>query len=301
MQLSAIALAAILVLAGPQPELPQADPGVIEQIMIKPLHEAEVAAEEAGKITEMCVVEGQTVQKGQLLARVDDRMAKVQKELAEYKLTAAHAEAINQINVEFSKASNEVAKADYLGMLEANKSARKTYPETDLRKAKLDVTKTDLQITQAIKDLEIAGLKANVQQGELDAALLKIEQLKVLAPIDGVIVERHRNLGEWVRPGDPVVTVITLDRLLAKGVVDSTHLAPSDVKGRRVTVEVQLAHRGAVRFSGKVVLASPKFSDSTRYEVWAEVDNRQENDHWLLGYDMTARMTIHWQEAASSP
>ena len=67
-----------------------------------------------------------------------------------------------------------------------------------------------------------------------------------------------------------------------------------------VTVEIERARGQTVRLSGKVVFISPLVQAGDRYRVRAEVENRQQNNHWLLGPGMSASMTIHVQAAATS-
>lgn len=297
MQLSAIALTAVLVLTGPQPESRSSDPGVIEVCMTMPLHKAKVSAEEAGTVTVLDAIEGQHVHKGDLLALIDDSQAKVQKKVAEYKLKAAQAEAKNKVNLQFAEASHAVAIAELDGMREANNSSgRKVFPASDLRKAELEVKKTGFQIEQAEQDQITAALKADVQLGELEAADLQLKRRKLLSPLEGEVVERHVHADEWVHAGDPIVTVIAMDRLSVEAPVDSTRLSQAEVKGKRVTVEARLAHGRTERFDGKVYGVSPRLDNRKEFLVYVEVYNRQENDTWLLSANMDVRMTIHWQE-----
>ena len=64
------------------------------------------------------------------------------------------------------------------------------------------------------------------------------------------------------------------------------------VSGRPVTVEVELADGRKVRLSGQVVFVSPLIRAGNIYRVRAEVENRKENDQWLLRPGMAATMTI---------
>ena len=47
-----------------------------------------------------------------------------------------------------------------------------------------------------------------------------------------------------------------------------------------------------MRLDGKIVFVSPLVQPGGEYLVWAEVENKQENGHWLLRPGLTATMTI---------
>ena len=50
----------------------------------------------------------------------------------------------------------------------------------------------------------------------------------------------------------------------------------------QVTVSVARQRGRTAQFTGKVVFVNPIIEANGNYRVWAEVDNRQENGHWLL-------------------
>ncbi len=296
MQLPMIALAATLALTGPQPETPAQDPGVVESCLVTLEDEREIPAQEAGVLWELNVIEGQQVTKGEVLGRVDDRMAKKQEEVSQYKLTAARAEAENDVNVRYAKATRDVADAEVLQDHETNRIHPNTVPLFDMRRHQLEAKKAALGIDQAEHEQKLATLKADIQQSELQAASLDIERRQIISPINGEVVKRHVREGEWLKPGDPVVHVVRRDLLRVRATLDGNRITPSEVEGKPVTVEVALGHGRVERFPGKVVWVSPGRTNGSDFDVWAEVYNRQENGKWLLGYDMDARMTIHWQQ-----
>ena len=48
-----------------------------------------------------------------------------------------------------------------------------------------------------------------------------------------------------------------------------------------------------MKFTGKVVFVSPLVSVGGNYDVFAEVNNRQEDGQWVLRPGLEATMTIH--------
>ena len=68
----------------------------------------------------------------------------------------------------------------------------------------------------------------------------------------------------------------------------------SDIRDRRVTVEYQTAGGRTLEFEGVITYVSTTVDGVTnRFQVEATVQNRMENDLWLLPHEAFARMTIH--------
>jgi macrolide-specific efflux system membrane fusion protein len=296
MELSTIALTAVLALAGPQPEFAIEDPGTVDRCLVTLIKEAEVPALDAGQLVQLHVREGQEVQKGDLLAQIDDRQARKLQEIAKYKLDVAVHEANNQVSVEYARATQAVAKAEYQQALETNRRQPNTIPQIEVRRYALKVEEATLQIQQAEHDLKTAEMSVSVRQGELDAAELDVEHRRISAPLDGMVIKRHIQEGEWVRPGDPVLHLVRMDRLRVEAFLDGSQISPGEVDGKPVTVEVELAHQRREQFPGKIVFVNPVVEAGARFQVWAEVINRKENGQWLLQPGQDARMVIHWRQ-----
>lgn len=298
MQLSTIALTAALALAGPQSEMPVEDPGSVSGVVAL-IEQAEVPAQEPGVLMELNVREGQQVAKGELLARIDDRQVKKLHEIAKFKLDVALHEANNEVSVKYAKATQAVASAEYQQALDTNKRQANTIPAIEVRRYALKVDEATLQIEQAQHELKTAEISIGVRQGELEAAQLDVERRQITAPLDGVVVKRYLHEGEWVRPGDPVLRLIRMDRLRIEAYLDGKMISAGDVHGKPVTVEVTLAHGRREQFPGKIVFVNPIIEGGSRFLVWAEVINRKENDQWLMWMGQDARMTIHWKQPAA--
>ncbi|HEX5105349.1 MAG TPA: HlyD family efflux transporter periplasmic adaptor subunit, partial [Pirellulaceae bacterium] len=83
-----------------------------------------------------------------------------------------------------------------------------------------------------------------------------------------------------------------IDRLRVEGFVSATDVAPGELAGRPVTVEVQLSRERSDRFRGQVVFISPLVQAGNKYRVRAEVANRTENGQPVLRPGMSATLTI---------
>jgi len=259
------------------------------------IDDIDVPAKESGVLTDLPVREGSLVTEGDVIAKVDQRIAILQEKAALNRLQVADKEATNRISVEYAKATAEVAWAEILAAEAANARVPGTVTTSELRRLKLQHYEATQSIKNAEKKLEIAALQANVARAELDAAKEGVDRRQVRSPLTGEVTKRYKNKGEWVQPGEPVLRMIRLDVLRVEGQVDPNLYSPSEIDGRPVTVEVALERGRREQFKGKIVFADPTIQSNNTYRVWAEVNNGLSPDgrHWLLGPGRTATMTIH--------
>lgn len=283
--------------------LPTADGGLpakgspravtVPHCLVSLIDEAHVAAREPGVLVEMLVKEGDQVTKDQPLAQIDDVLAQHELEAAQYKWQVAKQEATNDVNVRYAKAGADVYRQEVIQNYKANQEVPGTVSQTEVRRAELKWDEFRLQAEASEFKLQQTALEAKVREAEVSTALERIKRSKILAPLDGMVVDRKRQRGEWCQVGDPVIHVVRLDRLRVEGFVPAGEYSPGEIDGRPVTITVTLARGRQEQFQGKVVFVNPEVDANREFRVWAEVFNRQENEHWLLNKGMVAEMTIH--------
>jgi len=296
MQVPLIALSAALLLAQPETARPRQvvpDSVTLGQCGVEPIKEARVAAREAGVLVEMIAVEGQQVASGDLLARIDDTRALMQKKVAELELLVAEEEARSEVSVKYARATKDVAEAYYEQGMEANRLVAGTVPEAEMKQRWLSVVESGLGIEKAQMVQKIAGLTARVKQAEVEAADDNLQRRRVKAPFAGVVVKVFPNASEWVQPGDPVVHLVEMDRLRIQSYLRAADYMQAEIEGRPVTVHVQLPHGRRETFQGKVNFVSPLVIGGVEREVRAEVVNRKSGNQWLLHPGLEVEMTIH--------
>ena len=98
---------------------------VLEQCLILPISHARVPAKESGILVALPIREGSTLKSGQLIARIGDNEARVQKRLAELENTAAKIRLEDDIDTQIAKKAAELTKVDFT---EA-KDAKRRVPE----------------------------------------------------------------------------------------------------------------------------------------------------------------------------
>ncbi len=288
--LSTLAFAAPLTRVDNVPNLERA---TIDLCIVSLIDDVDVPAQEAGPLVVIAAKENDVVEVGTLVAQVDDRQAQLSKYAAELQRNAAATRAADDLEVRLAEATYGVADAELEQNLDINRRRPKTIPETEIRRLRLARDRALLQIDKSKLDMRIVKMNAEVEDAAVKAADNSIERRRIVSPINGTVVEIHRQIGEWVDAGEPVMRIVRMDRLHVEGFLKASDYDPAEVAGRSVTVEVELARGRRVSFPGKVVHVSPLVQAGNKYRVRAEVENRSERGHWLLRPGALATMTIH--------
>lgn len=288
--------------AGDSPGLPtanaaQADnaPGTVSHCIVSAIDEASVSAREAGVIMAINVREGQVVHKGDLLAQIDDAQPRMEKKKAEAERNAAKVKADSTIEKEFDTASSKVSYFGWQKELLANSRVANAVTEPEVKEAELKYVADTLKIKEADLETEIAKLTVEDKQAEVDAADEAINRRQVVAPLDGIVEEIVPHVGEWVKPGDPVVHLVRIDRLQVEGSVRSDQFNHWELRDKPVTVYKKLAHQtDPVAFQGRITFVDP-LTDGNTFKVKASVENRLapgRTDEWLILPGDNATMKI---------
>ncbi len=292
-------LSAVMLLAGPLEQGPTVraagDSVTVTNCLITLINEVDVPAEEAGVLEELAVVEGQQVAEGTLLGRIDDAQSIKLRDVAKFKLDAAQKEAGNDINVRYARSTRDVADAELQQAVDANLRAPNTVTRAEMRRLALEIRKSELGIEQAEHEQAIAGMTVGIRRAELDVEEESVLRRQLLAPIKGVVEKRYVEKGEWLKPGDPVVQIVRMDRLRIETFLDATNLTPSQVDKQPVAVKVRLPGPRDVVFEGQVVFVSQRVMIGPKFQIRAEVINVDEpagSGQWLLRPGLNAEMTI---------
>lgn len=249
-------------------------PVQLESVVLRLIEEAEVPAQEAGVITELAVRDGQRVKKGELLAQIDDQVARLAADAAQAQYDIARAKAANDVRMRFSKKALEVAQAELRRSTESVERFAKSVSQSQLDVERLTVEKNQLEAEQAQYEHQVALLEMKAQANELTAARALLGRRQIVAPFDGVVVQIYVRRGEWVEPGQQAVRLVNVERLKAEGFLPAAQ-ATSDLPGRPVTLSLSDAPDGPAAATGTIVFVSPEVDPITgQVRVWAEIDNR---------------------------
>ncbi|MDB4749716.1 HlyD family efflux transporter periplasmic adaptor subunit [Rubripirellula sp.] len=137
----------------------------------------------------------------------------------------------------------------------------------------LGVERYTLELAQAKVEQRVQELQAELQGHQLQLAELASSLQTIKSPIDGVVVERFRNLGDWVKAGEPLVRVIRLDRLRAEGFISADQLDSIKVN-QKVNLTIVRSEKSIVEREGVVKFISRELEPvSSEIRFWVEFDN----------------------------
>jgi multidrug efflux pump subunit AcrA (membrane-fusion protein) len=260
------------------------------------LNRAEIPAREAGVVAELAVREGESVEAGALLVRLDPDQAALEAELARDEWERAKAEAESDVAVKLAEAGREVAAAEVDAAVESNRIFAGAVPPAELRRLRLALIESGLEGEQARRDRELAAMTASAHRTRAKLAELRVKYCEVTSPLAGIVVEITKQPGEWVGPGEPVCRVVRLDRLAVEGHLDASHFTTADVLGRSVRVQVEQPNGKTISVEGTLVYAGPEVDPVTgQFPVRAEV----ENPDFTLRPGVPAQMTISLDDTPS--
>lgn len=264
----------------------------LEDPVITLLNEVNVPARDPGVLKAIAADEGDEVEKDSLLAQLDDTEVKFKLAGAKAEVTVAEAEAKSQAAIRASEKMAEAAKADW----DAIRALWKKGTVSDLEERAKYVAweRSKAQTEVAIVEHETKGLAVHVKQAALDAAENELSRRKILLTEDwkGIVLERMKNPGEWVQPGDTIVRIARMDRLRVKGYVRADVVSPHELRDRTAKVSVPVDQGRRMEIPGKVTFASPEILTNGRFRVTVEIDNQLEEGQWLARPGQFAEVII---------
>ena len=248
------------------------------------VHKIPIPAQADGLIQELLVEEGSVVKKGQTILIIDSRIAAAELKVAEKQLESAEILAKQVANIEFSKKARDLAYEEYNMTAELYKTNAANYSE--VKRKRLEAEKSKYSIDMALDEQKKHQLDAVVAQEQVNASKVKLDMYEVKAPYDGIIVERKRDLGEWIRAGEPVVRLVHMQEMKIEAFVSLSGVAPSDLEGAEIKVEIPIATGDAsmpnYEFKSRVSFVSPEI-DSKKVRVVGKLQNQKDvNGRWVL-------------------
>lgn len=161
---------------------------------LRAVRRAEVAARESAAVDALQVDEGDLVEEGEVLATLDPRRLEALIQEAAASLTAAEAELAQR------EAELERARLD----------------EKMISDLWNDRAVAEREFLDSVRELKVAEAQVNARVEAIEAARKRSEllavrrtDLEIRAPFAGRVVTLHTEVGEWLREGDPVVTLIS--------------------------------------------------------------------------------------------
>ncbi len=220
-------------------------------------HQVDVASERDGMVVSISKDEGSVVNKGEVLAQLDDRTLQVERIKANDDLLVA------QNNVKYKEAELKAKRA----ALDRQQQLRKLGLSSEA-----DLEAADFEAKAAEFDLH--GWEAMVEssQAEIHRLDIEIDQTHLRAPFSGAVVSRYIREGQEVAKGDKCFRVSQLWPLEVEfQVPESAEPHPVDGAG----VRVSLVGDSTRTVRARVVKVSPTVDPaSDSYNVTAELTGK---------------------------
>lgn len=251
-----------------------------------------VPAHRAGVVTSIEVKEGEQLTRGAGLAQIDVEQAELEAAAARAEQESAAAKAGSDIDVRYAKATHAVAMAEHLSGVDANRRAPNAVSQIELERMRLAADQAFLKIEASAHEQNVRSLETKAFSAREHLAQLNVRQRLLKSPIDGIVAELFVHPGEWIEPGKPLLRIVGLSRLRVETFVPVAHRLPKQLLGRTADVRVPLVQGAPETFAGKVVFVSPLVQPGGDYRVWVEVENRRDDDQWLLRPGMEAEVRI---------
>ena len=247
----------------------------VESAQVTLIRQVIVPAEEAGVIDAAMVKEGDLVKEGEILARIGDAEAQLERRKAQLEMEIAELRSKNDVNIRYARKSSEVLAAELKRSQDAVALVKTAVSRTERERQQLAVEKAELEIEQAQMDMKEQELNHQLKVNEYALATRSVERRQIRSPIAGKVVEVSKNRGEWVEPGNQVFRIVRIDQLRVKGYVNINQII-GVTEGRPATLRVDLPNSRRLEFPGKLVFVSPEVNEvnGEQVEVWAEVENK---------------------------
>lgn len=239
---------------------------------VKPIDRIEIKSKASGVVEELPVEEGDIIQKGDLIARLDQKDERAE--------------------VEQTQANFGIAKAEL-------KQAEHTYGRRDKLFQRGLISEEELGLIEL--NLAIAKGKLIQAKTALARATERLAEAIVLAPINGIILQKYVEEGQIIASGvsnvsggTPIADIADMSSVHIEAGIDEIDIGKIEAGQTALVVAEAYPER---RFRGKIVRISPEArieQNVTLFDVIIEVENRS----GLLksGMNANAEITIVRQE-----
>jgi membrane fusion protein (multidrug efflux system) len=186
---------------------------------------SQISAKVEGYVRAVPALENQSVHAGDVLVEIDptDYEARVAQ------LRAALAQAEGQ------RASQQAARAWAASEVDRYRPLARSGILSSARMQQIEI-----ENRQAGAGLEAADAAVAAAQAALDAAQLDLERTTIHAPIDGVVGDRQAQVGQLVRSGSPLMSVVPLQAIYVIANFKETQIARFH-EGQRVIIDPDVA------------------------------------------------------------
>jgi HlyD family secretion protein len=197
---------------------PSVPPGVVAVSGRIEGDDSAVSPKTSGRIRELTVREGDSVEAGSVIAVLDDEQVRAREQQAEAMVRQAEARlAAAEAQLAQAEASHAQATWDRDAFTALFK--RELIAEQQAKQAQNNEKTQAAAVVAARRQVGAAQADADRARGQLAEARANRNDLRVLAPFAGTVATRTAEPGEVVTAGTPVITLIDLARVYLRAFV----------------------------------------------------------------------------------
>jgi membrane fusion protein (multidrug efflux system) len=195
-----------------------------------------VSAKILGRIDQLTVDEGDSVQLGQILVKLDDSDLRAQEAQAKASLAFARE------NISLAKVNLEKAQMDY-------QRALSQFNEKIIPKEQYDHAQSEFESTKA--RLNIANAQTVAAQAQLGVIQTQLTNTVIASPMTGIVSKRWVLTGDIVQPGQSIFTIYNVKDIWVTANLEETSLSNLRL-GDKVDISVDTYPK--IKFSGNIFL-----------------------------------------------
>ena len=238
---------------------------------LKPVAQVDVVSKMTGRIDQLQAEIGDWLQKGTLIAKVDEDEVRQQVNRAAAALEVAKA-SLSQKQTDL-----EILKKELDRTVELHEN--QLIPRRDLDTA-------EARYRGAIAQEKLAEAQIDQAEAELRELRVRLDNTRILAPISGLVGKRHLDNGALVNPSMPVVSLVDLSTMVME-----INAPEKDLVKIRTGLEagIVLDAYPEQKFKGRVIRLSPILDPATRT---GSVEIEVPNPKMMLKAEMFARVEL---------
>ena len=265
---------------------------VVPNCQVRFRDELELPARDAGLLKEVRIRDNQVVRAGEVLAVLDDNRLRSQQRIADVRGALLKKKLDYSVEVELAETAYLEAKLEVDENTKQQRTTLGAVSASHRLRAELALRRAELERERVKRDQRLAQLELEQHEAEKRELAEQLERLEVLSPFHGVVLSAPRAQGEWVRQGDTVVRVASMETLQVSALVSESQLSVRGAPGTPVTV--RWSENGKVlTLRGLIETVDPQIRDGGQYRVHVKVENRALDQGWLLVPGRSVTLVIH--------
>jgi RND family efflux transporter MFP subunit len=242
---------------------------------VNPIYKYIISPKVSGRVIEITKRIGDWVNKGEIIARLDN---------AEYQQAVIEAEA----NLKISQASLNEAESQFKLANQELERVRSLQEKGISSSSELDTASTSYEAKKS--GLELAKAQIEQRESALESAKIRLDYTVLAATEPGFIGERYCDEGNLLSVNSPLVSVVGIDTVIIQATIIEKDYG-------RITVgqsaELTVDAFPEITFTGKVARIAPVLEEASRV---AKVEVEVENNQHQLKPGMFARVSVVLQE-----